>query len=103
VPTRVTTDAGVFEFSSDNFQLFSPGGDAFGAFCVDGAGGGADGLGIAWMVQRPGAEAELVVATRFGPRTVGSFEELLAALDVVGEPSEFPYAEWPGVSVSVIA
>jgi hypothetical protein len=55
------------------------------------------------MVQRPGAEAELVVATRFGPRTVGSFEELLAALDVVGEPSEFPYAEWPGVSVSVIA
>ena len=57
VPTRVTTDAGVFEFSSDNFQLFSPGGDAFGAFCVDGAGGGADGLGIAWMVQRPGGDA----------------------------------------------
>jgi hypothetical protein len=46
---------------------------------------------------------EFVVATRFGPRTVGSFEELLAALDVVGEPSEFPYADWPGVVVSVIA
>jgi hypothetical protein len=55
------------------------------------------------MVQRPGAQAEFVVATRFGPRTVGSFEELLGALDVVGEPSEFPYAEWPGVTVSVIA
>jgi hypothetical protein len=102
-PIRVTTDAGVFEFSSDNFQLFSPGGEAFGAFCVDGAGGSAEGRGIAWMVQRPGAEVEFVVATRFGPRTVGSFEELLAALDVVGEPSEFPYADWPGVVVSVIA
>ena len=102
-PIRVTTDAGVFEFSSDNFQLFSPGGDAFGAFCVDGSGGGAGGRGIAWMVQRPGAEAEFVVATRSGPRTVGSFEELLAALDVVGEPCEFPLGGWPGVTASVIA
>jgi hypothetical protein len=101
-PTHVTTDAGVFEFSSDNLQLFSPGGDVFGAFCVDGAGESAEGRGIAW-IQRPGAEAEFVVATRFGPRTVGSFEELLAALDVVGEPSDFPYAGWPGVMASVIA
>jgi superfamily II DNA or RNA helicase len=102
-PIRVTTDPDVFEFSSDNFQLFSPGGDAFGAFCVDGPGQGADGRGIAWMVQRPDAEAEFVIATRFGPRTVGSFEELLASLDVVGEPCEFPLADWPGVAVSVIA
>ena len=99
-PIRVTTDPGVFEFSSDNFQLFSPGGDAFGAFCVDGTGGSAEGRGIAWIVQRPGVEAEFVVATRFGPRTVGTVEALLAALDVVGEPSEFPYADWPGVAVS---
>jgi hypothetical protein len=83
--------------------LFSPGGDAFGAFGVDGAGGCAQGRGIAWMVQRSGAEAEFVVATRYGPRTVGSFAELLGALDVVGEPSEFPYADWPGVTVSGIA
>jgi hypothetical protein len=55
------------------------------------------------MLQRSGAEAEYVVATRFGPRTVGSFEELLAALDVVGEPSQFPYADLPGVTASVIA
>jgi hypothetical protein len=102
-PTRVTTDAAVFEFSSDNFQLFSPGGDAFGAFCVDGAGGSAEGRGIAWMVQRPGAAAEFVVATRFGPRTIASFEELLAALDVVGEPTDFPYTDWPDVTASVIA
>jgi hypothetical protein len=102
-PTRVTTDAGVFELSSDNFQLFSPGGDVFGAFYVEGAADGTGGRGIAWLVQRPGAEAEFVVATRFGPRTVGSFEELLTALDVVGEPCEFPLADWPGVGVSVIA
>ena len=70
---------------------------------MDGAGESAEGREIAWMVQRPGAEAEFVVATRFGPRTVGSFEELLAALDVIGEPSEFPYADWSGVTVSVIA
>jgi hypothetical protein len=102
-PVRVTTDATVFEFSCDNFQLFSPGGEVFGAFCVDCAGGGADGRGIAWLIQRPGAAAEFVVATRFGPRTVGSFEDLLAALDVVGEPCDFPLADWPDVAVSVIA
>jgi hypothetical protein len=102
-PIRVTTDPGVFEFSADNFQLFSPGGEAFGSFCVDGAGGGAEGRGIAWMLHRPGADVEFLVATQFGPRTVGSFEELLAALDVVGEPCEFPLADWPGVNVSVIA
>jgi hypothetical protein len=102
-PIRVTTDPGVFEFSSDNFQLFSPGGEAFGAFYVEGASEGAAGRGIAWMVQRPGAEPEFVVETRFGPRTVGSFEELLAALDVIGEPCEFPLANWPGVRGQVIA
>ena len=101
--TRVTTDAEVFEFSSDNFQLFSPGGEAFSAFSVDAADGSADGRGIAWMAQRSGSQAEFVVATRFGPRTVGTFEELIAALDVIGEPCEFPLADWPGVSALVIA
>ncbi len=102
-PIRGTTDPNVFDFSSDNFQLFSPGGEAFGAFRVDGLEVGGRGLGVAWILQRSGAKLEFVVATRFGPRTVGSFEELLAALDVIGEPCEFPFAEWPGVTVSVIA
>ena len=102
-PIRVTTDADVFEFSSDNFQLFSPGGNAFGSFYVVSTGGAGNGRGIAWMVQRPAAEAEFVVATRFGPRTVGNFDELLAALDLVGEPSEFPFANWPGVTVWAVA
>src|SRR5260370_37408050 len=46
------------------------GGEAFGAFCVDGASGGGHGRGIAWLGQRPGAEGEVVGATRLGPRTV---------------------------------
>jgi len=81
----------------------NPGGDAFGAFCVNGSLGSIEGRGIAWMVQRLGADAELVVATRFGARIVASFEELLAALDVIGEPIAFPYTDWPGVTVSAIA
>jgi hypothetical protein len=101
-PVRVTTDADVFEFSSDNLQLFPPGGDPFGSFYVD-ASEGADGRGIAWIVQRSDAEPEFVVATQFGPRQVATFEELLAALDVVGEPCEFPLADWPGVTATVIA
>src|SRR5260370_6424517 len=40
---------------------------------------------------------------RAGPRTVGSFDGLLAALDVVGELCDFPLVDWPGVTVSVIA
>jgi len=85
----------------NNFQLFSPGGDAFRAFGVDGGGEGASGRGIAWIAQRPGAAAEFAVGTRFGVRTVGSFNELLAALDVVGEPCEFPLTDWPGVDVAI--
>jgi hypothetical protein len=34
VPIRVTTDYGVLELPSDNFQLFTRGGGAFGAFWV---------------------------------------------------------------------
>jgi hypothetical protein len=54
-------------------------------------------------VRRPDESVEFVVATRFGPRQVTCFEELVAALDVIGEPCEFPFAEWPGVTVSVVA
>jgi len=55
------------------------------------------------MIQRPAASAEFVVATRFGPRIVGSLEDLRAELDVVGGPTEFSLADWPGVTVSVVA
>jgi hypothetical protein len=51
-PIRIATDPDVFEFSSDNFQLFSPGGGAFGSFCVDG-GGSPEGRGYwrRWMLS----------------------------------------------------
>ena len=39
----------------------------------------------------------------FGPRKVGSFEEFLPALNVIGEPGAFPLVDSPGVTVSVIA
>ncbi len=100
---RVTTDPEVFEFSSDSMQLFSPGGDVFSAFAVDGTGSGTDGRGIAWIVHRPDAPSEFVVATQFGPRQVTNFAELMAALDVIGEPTDFPLSDWPGVTASVIA
>jgi len=94
-PIRVTTDPDVFEFSSDNCQLFSPGGDAFGAFYVEGAGEGAGGRGIAWTVQRPGAEAEFVVATQFGPRTVGVSRNSWRLWMSPGIPASFPWRTGP--------
>lgn len=93
----------MLEFSRDNVQVLSPGGDVFGTFCVDGAGGGIEDWGIAWLVQLPRAEMEFVAVTRSGPPQLASFKELLAALDVVGDPCEFPLADWPGVMASVIA
>ncbi len=102
-PIRVTTDAQVFDFSADGHQLFSPGGDVFDSFCVEPAPEAAGGRGIAWLLRRTGGGLEFVVATRFGPRRVETFAELLAALDVVGVPTELPLADWPGVTASVIA
>jgi hypothetical protein len=101
-PVRVTTDAEAFDFSSDNLQFFSPGGEVFGRFTLESREAGAGGPGIAWLAQRADGEVEFVVATRFGPRTVGSFQELLAALDMVGEPCEFPLADWPGVTARAV-
>ena len=92
---RVTTDREVFDFSADNFQLFSPGGVAFNAFSTAGVETGASGFGVAWMLQRPTGEPEFVVATLYGPRTISTFEELIAALNQIGEPCEFPLTAWP--------
>ena len=46
---------------------------------------------------------EFVVATRFGLRRVERFGELLAALDAIGPPTDFRFADWPGMTVSLIA
>ena len=102
-PVRVTTDAKVFDFSGDSHQLFSPGGEVFGRFCLGTSAEVRDGPGIAWLLRRDSGGVEFVVATKFGLRRVQKLEELLNALDSVGRPTNFPFGEWPGVTVSVIA
>lgn len=99
----MTTDAKVFDFSSDSHQLFSPGGEVFDSFCVHPIPAAGDGRGIAWLLRREGGGEEFVVATRFGLQRIQTVSDLLAALDAVGMPTEFPLSDWPGVSVSVIA
>jgi hypothetical protein len=100
---RVTTDAAVFDFSGDSHQLFSPGGDVFGSFGVSSPGVTADAQGIAWLLKRETGGDEFVVATKFGLRRVQTLNEVLNALDSVGQPTEFPYTEWPGATVFLIA
>jgi hypothetical protein len=102
-PIRVTTDAEVFDFSADSHQLFSPGGEVFDSFCLEPTPEVAGGRGIAWLVRRSGGGMEFVVATRFGQRRVETFGELLAALDVIGVPTEFPLPDWPGMTVMTVA
>jgi hypothetical protein len=91
------------KYSCDSHQLFSPGGEVFESFCVEPSSEASRGNGIAWLLRRAGGGVEFVVATRFGQRRVETFGDLIAALDVVGAPSEFSLAEWPGMSVSPIA
>jgi len=100
---RVTTDAEVFDFSADSHQLFSPGGEVFDSFCVDSTVEVNNAPRVAWLLRRSGGGLEFVVATRFGIRRVETLGALLAALDAVGTPAEFPLAAWPGMTVSVIA
>ncbi len=106
-PVRVTTDAKVFDFSGDSHQLFSPGGDVFERFGVDNPPSTDDSCGIAWLIRRENGTArpltEYVVATRFGLHRVQTLTELLNALESVASPVNFPFEQWPGVTVSVIA
>lgn len=100
---RVTTDAKVFDFSADSHQLFSPGGEVFDSFFVDSPPVANGGSGIAWLLRSTVGGLEFVVATRFGLQRVKTLSELLAALDVIGVPADFPLADWPGVTVSLIS
>ncbi|MEX2261723.1 MAG: hypothetical protein WD696_07215 [Bryobacteraceae bacterium] len=99
----MTTDAKVFDFSADSHQLFSPGGEVFDSFCVDSIPAAGDGRGVAWLLRRAGGDAEFVIATQFGLRRVETLPELLAALDAIGAPTDFPLGDWPGITLFVIA
>ena len=102
-PIRVTTDAEVFDLSSDSHQLFSPGGEVFDLFGVDLSPEPTDRQGVAWLLRRDSGGLEFVVATRFGLQTVETLGDLLAALDTIGTPTHFPLADWPGVTITPIA
>ena len=102
-PIRVTTDAEVFDFSADNHQLFSTGGEAFDLFLNTADPEPAVGPGVAWVVKSPDGSLDFVVATRFGPQRVNTFAELMAAVDAVDAPTDFPLTDWPGVSAFAIA
>lgn len=52
------------------------------------------------LLDLPRRDTKCIVAKLFGGAT---FKELFAALKAVGEPCKFPYVDWPGVTVSVIA
>jgi superfamily II DNA or RNA helicase len=100
---RVTTDGAVFEFSADNHQLFSEGGEVFELFCVGPPHTSNDSSGVAWVVNSGNGSIDYVVATRFGLRRIETFNDLLVALDTVGEPIVFPLSDWPGVTVIPVA
>lgn len=102
---RVTTSAEVFDFSGDNHQLFSPFGEMFDQFGVEAPSpvDAQEPSGIAWLLRRENGQAEFVVATKFGLRRIQTLSELLNALEIVGQPTTFSAAEWPGMVVSVVA
>ena len=99
---RVTTDAAVFDFSSDSHQLFSLGGDVFDTFCAYSELASEGSRGIAWLQHQPSGLA-FVVATRFGLQRIETFTDLLIALDATAAPVAFPLGDWPGLSVSTVA
>lgn len=100
---RVTTDSEVFDFSSDNVQLFSPGAEVFNAFAIEDPEELADGAGIAWLVRYPQGDKKFVVATKSGLLRVETLQQLFIALEQVGDPIPFPIADWPGVVAHIVA
>jgi hypothetical protein len=91
----------VFEYSADNQQLFSPGGETFEAFAAVPEPSGT-GDGVAWLVHENGTE-QFVLQTEHGPVQVRTAAELLSALEHVGPPAACPHEKSSEVRVSLIA
>lgn len=88
---RVTTDADVYEYSGENHQLFSPGGQIF-ELIRDRCGTGAEpveGEGIAW-VRRSDGGTVFLIHTRFGTEEVRTLDHLAMRLTLTapGPPPE---------------
>ncbi len=104
--TRVTTDARVFDESSDNHQLFAPGGNLFDQLA--GAPGeplpSDGGTGVCWLAEiESSQEAVFLVRTLDGLERVQSLGELLATLERLASPAPFPFENWPGCLVRLVA
>jgi len=104
---RVTTDAETFDISSDNHQLFAPGGQVFEALMKyavsDMQSHSSDAEAVSWLVTQVDGGTTFVVKTESGLERVESLAALLQCLERVGSPTRFPYAEWPGVSATAVA
>jgi SNF2 family DNA or RNA helicase len=99
--TRVATDGEVFEYSADNQQLFSPGGDAFDNVARVPEPSGT-GEGVAWLVEENGVR-RFILQTEQGPVEVRTAPELLSALERVGSPAPCPYQAAEGLAVITVA
>ncbi|HLH03941.1 MAG TPA: helicase-related protein [Bryobacteraceae bacterium] len=88
---RVTTEAETFDYSSDNQQLFSPGGEAYSVLAAVPEPVGS-GEGVAWLVEHNGIR-RFIVQTEHGPVEVRNFAELIRALAHVGSPTACPYEQ----------
>jgi SNF2 family DNA or RNA helicase len=90
---RVTTDADVFEYSGENHQLFSPGGQLFTDVQSVGAAEGeiAEGDGICWIANPAnGGPLRFLVRTKFGVEEIDNLDLLRSRLALVcqGPPPE---------------
>jgi hypothetical protein len=76
--SRVTTDADVFEYSGENHQLFSPGGQLFAAVQSVGRGESeaVEGDGICWMTTpTDGSVPQFFLSTKFGIEEIKTLAE----------------------------
>lgn len=87
---RVTTDADVFEYSGENHQLFSPGGQLFDTVGGIGAAGGeaAEGDGVCWITAPADAgRPRFFLRTKFGMEEINTLGHLKMRLNAL-EPGK---------------
>jgi hypothetical protein len=102
---RVTTDPDVFEFSGENHQLFSPGGQLFGAVQAAGSAEAevAEGEGICWIATpTDGGVPQFLLRTKFGIEKITSLQQLESRLGLIA-PGPPPENDPAAATVSRIA
>ncbi len=103
---RVTTSPAVFEFSGDNHQLFSPGGELFEHLAAyDNEEPVAEPQrGVCWLLRdRAGRPVAFLVHTREGFHRADTLEALIQLLNRAAPPAPFPAAQYPDHKAAVVA